>query len=79
MTIAPSATVRQILLEIPGAARPLELAGIARCCGDTRTLEEACRIAGEPVEQVQLLLQRLAEPADEAREAEERYAELTNV
>jgi len=45
-------TVRELALEKPGAARVFEKLGIDYCCGGKQTLEQACRAAGMPVEEV---------------------------
>jgi regulator of cell morphogenesis and NO signaling len=45
-------TVRELALEIPAATRVFERLHIDYCCGGNRTLDEACRTAGVPVERV---------------------------
>jgi len=52
MSIAAEKTVRELVLENPGAARIFEKLGIDYCCGGSRTLEEACARAEIPVEHV---------------------------
>jgi regulator of cell morphogenesis and NO signaling len=45
-------TVRELALEIPAATRVFERLQIDYCCGGNRTLDEACRSAGVPVDRV---------------------------
>lgn len=51
-----STTVRQLAIEVPGATRLFEKAGIDYCCGGQRSLEEACTTAGVTVEEMMTLL-----------------------
>src|SRR4051812_26238709 len=57
-------TVRELALENPAATRVFERLQIDYCCGGNRTLEDACRTAGVPVEQV--LASMEAAPAPDA-------------
>jgi len=52
MAITGSSTVRDLALEVPGAARVFEKIGIDYCCGGAKPLEEACVTAGVSVQDV---------------------------
>jgi regulator of cell morphogenesis and NO signaling len=52
MSVTMERTVRELALEKPGAARVFEKLGIDYCCGGKQTLEQACRSAGIPVDNV---------------------------
>ena len=52
MSVTAEKTVRELALEKPGAARVFEKLGIDYCCGGKQTLEEACRTASIPVDEV---------------------------
>jgi regulator of cell morphogenesis and NO signaling len=52
MNVATDKTVRELALENPAATRIFEKLGIDYCCGGDQSLEEACRTAKVPVEQV---------------------------
>lgn len=52
MNIGPNNTVRDVVLEIPGATRVFETVGIDYCCGGQRSLRDACDTAGVPLEHV---------------------------
>jgi regulator of cell morphogenesis and NO signaling len=52
MNIEPNKTVREVVLEVPGATRVFETVGIDYCCGGQRSLAAACASAGVPLEQV---------------------------
>lgn len=45
-------TVKEIVLAMPDSMEVFERLGIDYCCGGDRPLEEACRAAGRPVEDV---------------------------
>jgi regulator of cell morphogenesis and NO signaling len=45
-------TVRELALEMPAATRIFERLHIDYCCGGNRTLDEACRASGVPLESV---------------------------
>jgi regulator of cell morphogenesis and NO signaling len=45
-------TVRELAIESPAATRVFERLQIDYCCGGSRTLEEACRTAGVPLDSV---------------------------
>jgi regulator of cell morphogenesis and NO signaling len=52
MSVTMEKTVRELALEVPGAARVFEGLGIDYCCGGKQTLEQACRAASVPVNKV---------------------------
>ncbi len=56
MSLITEKTVRDLALENPAATRTFERLGIDYCCGGNRTLDEACRAAGVPVDRVLGLL-----------------------
>ncbi len=53
------ASVRDLVLENPAAARVFEILGIDYCCGGDRPLTQACRAAGRSVEEVSTALQKV--------------------
>ncbi|HKE59305.1 MAG TPA: iron-sulfur cluster repair di-iron protein [Pyrinomonadaceae bacterium] len=57
-------TVRDLALEIPGATRVFEKAGIDYCCGGQRSLADACTSAGVTIEEMMnsLELARSSQP-----------------
>jgi regulator of cell morphogenesis and NO signaling len=61
MTFNPSATVREIAQQAPLSIRLFEDIGIDYCCGGNKSLAEACRQAGVPLE---LALRKLSELND---------------
>lgn len=52
MTISSQGTVRELALAVPNATRIFEKLGIDYCCGGTRSLADACRVANLQVDQV---------------------------
>lgn len=56
-------TVRELALEVPGATRVFERLRIDYCCGGGRSLAEACRVAGVPVDRVMEALEGSEAPA----------------
>ena len=52
MSVATEKTLRQLVLETPAATRVLEKLGIDYCCGGNQSLEQACRAANLPIDQV---------------------------
>jgi len=56
MTVIVEKTVRELALETSSATRVFEKLGIDYCCGGNKSLEEACRAAKLPLEQVQSAL-----------------------
>src|ERR1019366_284322 len=65
MSVTAEKTVRELALEKPGAARVFEKLGIDYCCGGKQTLEEACRTASIPVDDVLHALE-MAPPSGQA-------------
>ncbi len=56
MSAIAEKTVREIALETSSATRVFEKLGIDYCCGGDQPLEEACRVAGLSLDQVQSAL-----------------------
>jgi regulator of cell morphogenesis and NO signaling len=52
MSVTTEKTVRELALENPAATRVFEKLGIDYCCGGNKSLEEACRAANLPMDQV---------------------------
>jgi regulator of cell morphogenesis and NO signaling len=52
MSVTTEKTVRELALENPAATRVFEKLGIDYCCGGNQSVEEACRAANLPVDQV---------------------------
>ena len=52
MNVTTEKTVRELSLENPAATRIFEKLGIDYCCGGNKSLEEACRAANLPMDQV---------------------------
>jgi len=52
MQINTTKTVRELTLEIPGATRVFEKAGIDYCCGGGEAFQDACASAGVSTEEV---------------------------
>jgi len=52
MSVTTEKTVRELALENPAATRVFEKLGIDYCCGGNKSLQEACRAAKLPIEQV---------------------------
>src|SRR5208282_2253057 len=52
MSITAGKTVREVALENPAATRVFEKLGIDYCCGGNKSLEEACRTANVPMDEV---------------------------
>jgi regulator of cell morphogenesis and NO signaling len=52
MSATTEKTVRELALENPAATRVFEKLGIDYCCGGNQSLEQACRAANLPVDQV---------------------------
>ncbi len=67
MTLNPTMTIREIVLELPFATRVFERMNIDYCCGGDRLLGEACASAGLELESLERLLSEAAReglPAD---------------
>jgi regulator of cell morphogenesis and NO signaling len=52
MSVTTEKTLRELVLETPTATRVLEKLGIDYCCGGNQSLEQACRAANLPIDQV---------------------------
>ena len=52
MSMTTEKTVRELALENPAATRAFEKLGIDNCCGGNKSLEQACRAAKLPMEEV---------------------------
>ncbi|MBZ5704133.1 MAG: iron-sulfur cluster repair di-iron protein [Acidobacteriia bacterium] len=52
MSVTTEKTVRELALENPSATRVFEKLGIDYCCGGSQSLEQACRAANLPMDQV---------------------------
>jgi len=52
MSVITEKTVGELALENPAATRVFEKLGIDYCCGGNQSLEQACRAANVPVDQV---------------------------
>jgi regulator of cell morphogenesis and NO signaling len=52
MSVITEKTVRELVVENPNATRVFEKLGIDYCCGGNKSLEEACRVADLPVDEV---------------------------
>ncbi|HKM48965.1 MAG TPA: iron-sulfur cluster repair di-iron protein [Terriglobales bacterium] len=63
MSITVEKTVRELALENPGATRVFEKLGIDYCCGGNKSLEEACRTANLPMNEVLDSLEVAGQPA----------------
>jgi regulator of cell morphogenesis and NO signaling len=77
MSATMEKTVRELALEVPAATRVFERLHIDYCCGGGRTLGDACRAAGVPVEKVLEALESAGAPAAADRDwTREPLAEL---
>ncbi len=65
MSVMTEKTVGELAVASPAAARVFERLGIDYCCGGDRTLEQACKAAHVPLEQVRNSLEE-AERAPKA-------------
>jgi len=61
MQINATKTVRELALEIPGATRVFEKAGIDYCCGGGTPFQEACAAAGVSTDEVLRSLEQAGE------------------
>jgi regulator of cell morphogenesis and NO signaling len=59
----PTKTVRELALTIPNATRVFEKMKIDYCCGGDKPLAEACATAGVGLEDLEHMLEQVAEPA----------------
>ncbi len=63
MSITAEKTVREVVLENPAATGVFEKLGIDYCCGGSKSLEEACRTANLPMDEVLNSLEMAEQPA----------------
>lgn len=78
MTTSAAKRVKDLVMEIPGAARILDGWGIDYCCGGNELLEDACARAGISVDQLVTAVQSNAAPASTERK-DWRSESLTNL
>jgi regulator of cell morphogenesis and NO signaling len=64
MALNSAKTVRELAVETPNATRVFEKFGIDYCCGGKKPLDEACRAANLPVQEVIAALEIASSPAD---------------
>ncbi len=69
MTTAAEKTVRELALENPAATRVFERLGIDYCCGGNKSLEQACRAASLPMEEVLASLETARQSAGVVHES----------
>jgi regulator of cell morphogenesis and NO signaling len=69
MQINIAKTVRELTLEIPGATRVFEKAGIDYCCGGGKLFQEACAAAGVSTDEVVRSLEQAGESSALAADA----------
>jgi len=72
-------TVRDLVVEVPGATRVFEKAGIDYCCGGQRSLADACASAGVTVEEMMNSLELVKSspaPAEDSKFLNATLAEL---
>ena len=69
MQINITKTVRELTLEIPGATRVFEKAGIDYCCGGGTPFQEACAAAGVSTDEVTRSLEQAGESSDGGADA----------
>lgn len=69
MSLTAEKTVRELALENPAATRVFEKLGIDYCCGGNQSLEQACRAANLPIDQVRDSLEMAEQAARPTQEA----------
>jgi regulator of cell morphogenesis and NO signaling len=67
MSVAKEKTIREWALENPAATRVFEKFGIDYCCGGNQSLDQACRAANLPMDQVLDSLEMAEQAARAAR------------
>jgi regulator of cell morphogenesis and NO signaling len=72
MSVTAEKTVRELALESPAATRVFEKLGLDYCCGGNKSLEEACRTANLPMDEVLDSLE-LAEQASRVSQKERNW------
>lgn len=78
MTISAAKTVKDFVVEMPGATRVLEKLGIDYCCGGGRSLGDACASPGITVDQLMGSLQT-NEPAAGSEQRDWRAESLSSL
>lgn len=78
MTLMTAKTVREIAVENPAATRVFERFGIDYCCGGNQALEEACRRAEVPFDEVIDSLEMEEETARAAQQVHDWQVEPLN-
>jgi regulator of cell morphogenesis and NO signaling len=68
-------TVREIVIEMPGATRVFEKMGIDYCCGGAKPITEACQTAGVTVEEVVRSLEQFMTSSQASAESKDWQAE----
>ena len=76
MQINTTKTVRELILEIPGATRVFEKAGIDYCCGGWRRFQDACAAASASTDEVTRWLEQAAETIVPAPESTDWQTQL---
>ena len=75
MSVTIEKTVREVALENPAATRVFEKLGIDYCCGGNQSLEQACRAANLPIDQVLDSLEMAEQAARTAQKAHDWQVE----
>ncbi len=65
MTLCAEKTVREYATETPNATRVFEKLKIDYCCGGGRSLQDACAVAGVPLDEVERLLEQAGDGSGE--------------
>ena len=65
MTLCAEKTVREYATETPNATRVFEKLKIDYCCGGGRSLQDACAVAGVPLDEVERLLEQAGDSSGE--------------
>lgn len=80
MALSAIQTVRELATEVPNATRVFENLGIDYCCGGGKSLEDACRLANIPVQEVLQRLRQVSAPAGNVDELPDfNHADLSEL
>lgn len=79
MNLEPNRTVAELALDVPGATRVFERAGIDYCCGGQRSLADACATAGVSVTEMLNSLESAIPPDTPSQEPNFAAATLTEI
>lgn len=80
MALSATQTVRELATEVPNATRIFEKLGIDYCCGGGKSLEDACKQAKVPLQEVLQTLEQGSVPAAIAGNAQDfRQADLSGL